>query len=238
MNSPREPSSQRCIKSVGNQVDGSVREPIHDVEQHVLHQVKHRLPNLFAGAFPVKTHIDWQSQRFASPGRFDFKAQQDNLQTPCVDNFFGGGSNRISTGFGTDNLSPGLFVNGIVANKPKDDWMPKNANNDFGQCLEKSRSRPSPDSEPPMVGVMRVTPFGISKLKNRGYNPSAWTKNPALENILQQFPAGCGKNCVKRLYKLPQLRYSYHGRSSSVKLRLPSHLHCSRRTALSGTGSC
>ena len=97
---------------------------------------------------------------------------------------------------------------------------------------------PNTDLKPAMVGIMRVSPFWIPERKDRGHSATAWTKNPAFDDVLQQELGGFRESCMKGLYKFLNLGDSDHGRSSSVKMRVASHLHCSRGTALPGTGAC
>ena len=231
------PSSKGSIEAIPDEIDLAFWEPSDGLLDHFLHQVEHRLSDLLVRPFPIQSHVDGQGQRLAAPRRSDLHAQQDELEAPGVDDALRSRANRITTVFCSGDLSARLLVNGVIANQPEVVGVSEQPDDQDGEGVKECPRGPGGGPEETMISIVSVFSPGIAEMVDRSHKPPTGTENPAFDNVEKQSLTGFCKNRKKPLYKNPNLGYSEHDRSSSVKMRLASHLHCSRGTALSGTGS-
>jgi len=231
------PPSKGRIEAISDEVDLALWEPSDDLMYHFLHQVEHRLSDLLVRPFPIQSHVDGQGQRLAAPWWPDFHAQQDDLEAPCVDDALRSRANRIATVFSSGDLSARFLVNGVIANQPEVVGMSEQPDDQDGESVKEGSRGPGGGPEETMISIVSMFPPGIAEVVDRCHKPPAGTENPAFDNVEKQSLTGFCKTRKKPLYKRPNLGYSEHGRSSSVKMRVMSRLHCSRGTAFSGTGS-
>ena len=237
VNSRRDTSGQRSIETVSDEVNQAIREPVHDFKQHFVHQVESRLSGIFIGPLPVEAHVDRQRKRFSTPRGANQQTQQDDLKAPGIYHPLFCRPNRIPARFGPFNLPASFLMDGVVAEDPDDVGMSIKAHDRHRKGSQEDLQAPFPGAYEAMVSIMRVLPLRISKKINRSDKPTTGAKNPAFEKILEKNLTWPSKNREELLYKGSNVRYLDHGRSSYRRVRLASHLHCSARTAFSGTGS-
>jgi len=102
-------SRKRSVKAVCRNSKSSFRQPLIYLFKHLLSQFYNS-----RAVLSVQSDVYRQANRFAAPGRSDLQRQDNQIQSPRIDNAFLRGAYRVSPVAGPVDFSATVMKDGIV----------------------------------------------------------------------------------------------------------------------------
>ena len=198
-------SSQAGVKTIGNHSKQPFRMPLDCFLDHLFGQLDQT--GLF---FAMQSHIDWQAQRFAAPGRLNLQSQHHQVQSPSGNVFGGGRTDRISPPSSPIDLFAAVVKQGVVQSQ-------SNGSGSI-ECFDQylCQDSPEPSHAPTSIekeavkGVVRMPTLRVCERQDSGYGPPDGAENPSVEQLDEDFSAGNGKIRQKVQDKRRPRRYSIY----------------------------
>jgi len=158
----------------------------------------------------MQSHIDWQAQRFPTPGRLNLQSQHYQVQTPGGNVFGGGRTDRISPPTSSIDLFAAVVEQGVVQSQS------------YGsgsiECFDQypCQDSPKPSNAPTSVGkesvkgVVSMPALRVCERQDSGYGPPNGAENPSVEELNEDFSSGDRKIGQKVQNQRPPCRYSLY----------------------------
>jgi hypothetical protein len=187
-------SSQSCVKTVRNQPKSSLGQPLVDLVYH-LHCKFYQC----IAILPVQSHVYWQPQWLAAPGRLNLQRQNHKVQSPGIDNVLLCRTNCIPPVSGTVDLPAAVMEQSVVQSNSDNTCWAKEFDKHQCQDLPEIVDVPTTIRKKAMVGIVSTLKAWIGKLKDAGYRLSSCTQNPAGHQMRENLCTWSRKNWKKLL---------------------------------------
>jgi hypothetical protein len=195
-------SSQRCVKAVCNQSKPPFRQPLMELVYHLHCQFYQSIAVL-----AVQSHVDRQSQRFAAPGRLYLQCQDDQIQSPRIDNALLCRANSIPPITCAIDFSAAAMKQCIVQSNSNDTCRAKDPDQCQCQDLPEFVDVPTAIWKETMVGIVSTLKAWVGKWKDASYCFSSRAQYPSTFKSGENLCPGSSKNWKKLLGPLNNLTF-------------------------------
>jgi hypothetical protein len=160
--------------------------------------------------FAMQSHIDWQSQRFATPWRLNLQSQHHQVQAPSGNVFAGGRTDRISPPTSSIDLFAAVVKQGVVQSQGYDSGSIECFDQYLCQDSPEPSHAPTSIGKEAVEGVVSTPTLRVCERQDSGYCPPDGAQNPSVEQLNEDFSARNGKIRQKVQDKRRPCRYSIY----------------------------
>ncbi len=204
-------SCQRGVKTVSTAQKTPLRQPEDNLRKHLAGQFcKSR------SVLSVQSHIDWQPQRLAAPGRIYSQCKHYQVQTPGVDHICTGRTNRVSPPACAVDFSATAMKQGAVQiGRYYTGWV-KYSDQQNRQEPPQLAHCPGSIREKPMIRIVSFLSSRVCEWQDASDGMSCGAENPSGYEIEENFCRG------NREYREKVLNYCIPCRSNNcIHANLP-----------------
>jgi len=192
-------SCQRGVKTVRTAQKTPLRQPEGNFREHLAGQFYQGWPVL-----SVQSHIDWQTQRFAAPGRIYSQCKHYQAQTPGVDYICTGRTNRVSPPARTVDFPAAAMEQGIVQIGGYYTGWVKYPDQQNRQKSPQLAHCPASIREKPVISIVSFPSGWVCEWQNAGDGMFCGAENPSCCEIEKNLCRGNREYWEKVLnYRIP-----------------------------------